>query len=150
MQVFSEDVKKDLRAEGVPNWDWDKETIDRWAKMDPETKQWYNDKALNPHGKSPEPEPQSSEKRRKNTNVPLPALKKFAAEFAPGLKKNKPYLAKIENVSLLTSKVSKGFNMYYIPERPAEQTPARDVDGPESRRTDVLQVISRDACRRQS
>merc|ERR1712050_204729 len=100
LQVFSEDVKKDLRAEGVPNWDWDKETIDRWAKMDPETKQWYNDKALNPHGKkSPEPEPeqQSSGKKRKNTNVPLPALKKFAAEFAPGLKKNKPYLAKIEN-----------------------------------------------------
>jgi len=99
LQVFSDDVKKDLRAERIPKDDWDKETIDRWAKMDPVTKQWYNDRALNPHGKSSEPESeaQTSGKRKTNTNVPLPALKKFAAEFAPGLKKNKPYLAKIEN-----------------------------------------------------
>jgi len=96
LQIFSEEVKKDLRAELVDKDDWSKETIDRWANLDPVLKKEYNDRALNPHGKSPEPEPQTSTKK-KSTNIPLPALKKFASEFAPGLKKNKPYLAKPEN-----------------------------------------------------
>ena len=57
-------------------------------------------RALMPHGKSPEVEPQARVpgEKKKSTNIPLPALKKFAGEVAPGLKKKKPYLAKIENV----------------------------------------------------
>ena len=87
--------------EGVPKDDWDKLTIDRWSKLSPEEKKEYKDRALNPGGLPSEPqEPATPGEKKKKQNVPLPALKKFAGEVAPGLKKKKPYLAKIENVRL--------------------------------------------------
>jgi len=97
LQIFSMDIKTTLSKEGIPKEDWDKETIDRWARLDPVTKEEYKDRALNPGGQPPEPQEHTPGEKKKSTNIPLPALKKFAAEVAPGLKKRKPYLAKIEN-----------------------------------------------------
>ena len=83
----------------VPKEDWDKHIIDMWARLPADEKAEYNDRALNPGGKPSEPEkPAVKGEKKKTTNIPLPALKKFASEVAPELKKKKPYLAKIENV----------------------------------------------------
>jgi len=69
-------------------------------------------------------------------------LKKFAAEFAPGLKKNKPYLAKIENRGQLNKlllemwmALSPGEQMSYkllagmpVDDNPSlEETPTSDI-----------------------
>jgi len=99
LQLYSQDLQKVLLKERIPREDWDKEIIDRWAKLDKVTKQEYNERALRPLGQSSEPQTHSTttKDQKKNTNVPLPALKKFALEFAPELKKKKPYLAKVEN-----------------------------------------------------
>jgi len=99
LQLYSQDLQKVLLKERIPREDWDKEIIDRWAKLDKVTKQEYNERALRPLGQSSEPQAHTATAKgqKKNTNVPLPALKKFALEFAPELKKKKPYLAKVEN-----------------------------------------------------
>jgi len=124
LQIYSQDCKKALAYEGVPKEDWDKLTIDRWSKLSPEDKQVYKDRALNPGGQPSQPkeppQPATPGEKKKTTNVPLPALKKFAAEVAPGLKKKKPYLAKIENRGQLNKhilelwmKLSPGEQMSY-------------------------------------
>ena len=118
LQIFSMEIKTTLSKEGIPKEDWDKETIDRWARLDPVTKEEYKDRALNPGGQPPEPQERKPGEKKKSTNVPLPALKKFAAEVAPGLKKRKPYLAKVENVRPLTWHSI--FRTYCIAERAAE------------------------------
>ena len=99
LQIYSQDCKLALANEGVPKDDWDKTIIDRWSSLPAEEKAVYNDRALHPNGKPSEPEVTPGKKEKKKaTSVPLPALKKFASEVAPGLKKKKPYLAKVENV----------------------------------------------------
>lgn len=121
LQIYSQDCKKDLANEGVPKDDWDKLTIDRWSKLSPEEKKVYKDRALNPGGLPSEPsQPATPGEKKKSKNIPLPALKKFAAEVAPGLKKKKPYLAKIENRGQLNKhilelwmKLSPGEQMSY-------------------------------------
>ena len=35
------EIKTTLSKEGIPKEDWDKETIDRWARLDPVTKEEY-------------------------------------------------------------------------------------------------------------
>jgi len=98
LQIYSQDCKLALANEGVPKEDWDKTIIDRWSSLPAEEKAVYNDRALHPNGKPSEPEVTPGKKeKKKTTSVPLPALKKFASEVAPGLKKKKPYLAKVEN-----------------------------------------------------
>merc|ERR1711902_343428 len=44
LEVFSMDIKEVLAKEGIPKEDWDRETIDRWATLDPVTKEEYEAK----------------------------------------------------------------------------------------------------------
>ena len=90
MQTFSGGVKENLSAELVNRDESRKETTERRANLDPLLKKQYNGQSL--ESKT------SGKKKHTNISIPLPALKKFASEFAPGMKKNKPYLAKPENV----------------------------------------------------
>eukprot|EP00092_Neocalanus_flemingeri_P006542 GFUD01007052.1.p1 GENE.GFUD01007052.1~~GFUD01007052.1.p1 ORF type:complete len:560 (+),score=220.44 GFUD01007052.1:152-1831(+) len=117
LQIYSQDCKKSLANEGIPKNEWDKHIIDRWARLPAEEKKEFNDRALNPNGKPSEPEETPKEKK-KTTNIPLPALKKFAAEVAPGLKKKKPYLAKVENRGQLNKHILERWMLLSV----AEQT----------------------------
>merc|ERR1711915_453883 len=92
LQIYSQDCRKSLASEGVPREKWDDFVINSWANLSPEAKKKYNKRASLPV--SPQ---NSTVNKKKTTNIPLPALKKFAVKIAPELKKKRPYLAKIEN-----------------------------------------------------
>jgi len=164
LQIYSQDCKRALAHEGIPKEDWDKHTIDRWSRLAPEAKQEYKMRALMPHGKSPEVEPQARVpgEKKKSTNIPLPALKKFAGEVAPGLKKKKPYLAKIENRGQLNKHIlelwmelSPAEQMSYkmlagmsVDDSPASPAPSdsqsQQQGGPSQRKTIKLKVKKKD------
>merc|ERR1739848_887933 len=65
--------------------------IRRWTELSKEEKDIYNKKAGFHGGVLP------GEKEKETKDIPLPALKKFALEVAPDLKKKKPYLSLIHN-----------------------------------------------------
>jgi len=116
LQIYSQDCKNMLANEGVPKCDWDKLTIERWAALPPEEKQEYNKRATLPNGQPAELEPVKEEKKKK-VNVPLPALKKFAIVVAPGLKKKKPFLAKVENRGQLNKHILEQWMLLSVAEQ---------------------------------
>ena len=93
LQIYDEFCRAEMEAEGVPRELWDEEVIRRWTGLSKEEKDIYNKKAGYHGGVLPE------EKTKETKDIPMPALKKFALEVAPDLKKKKPYLSLIHNVS---------------------------------------------------
>ena len=94
LQIYDEFCRAEMEAEGVPRDLWDEEVIRRWTELSKEEKDIYNKKAGYHGGVLPE------EKKKETKDIPMPALKKFALEVAPDLKKKKPYLSLLHNVSL--------------------------------------------------
>ena len=94
LQIYDEDCRVEMEIEGVARELWDEEVIKRWTNLTKEEKDKYNQKARYHGGILP------GEKQKETKDIPLPALKKFAVEVAPELKKKKPYLSLIQNVSL--------------------------------------------------
>merc|ERR1719228_1160611 len=126
LQIFSQDCKNILANEGIPKCEWDKVIIDRWSTLPPEEKQEYNDRAVHPNGKPPVSVVAKEEK--KTLNVPLPALKKFAGVVAPGLKKKKPFLAKVENRGQLNKHILEQWMLLSVAEQYYYKTLAGMVD----------------------
>ena len=69
----------------------------KWAELSYDEKRSYYDRAT--AAASPI-EGASSAKPKKTTNIPLPALKRFAATIASGLKEKQPHLAELQHVRL--------------------------------------------------
>ena len=69
----------------------------KWAELSYDEKRGYYDRAT--AAASPI-EGASSAKPKKTTNIPLPALKRFAATIASGLKEKQPHLAELQHVRL--------------------------------------------------
>ena len=67
----------------------------KWAELSYDEKRSYYDRAT--AAASPI-EGASSAKPKKTTNIPLPALKRFAATIASGLKEKQPHLAELQHV----------------------------------------------------
>jgi len=91
LQIYDEDCRVEMEIEGVARELWDEEVIKRWTNLTKEEKDKYNQKARYHGGILP------GEKQKETKDIPLPALKKFAVEVAPELKKKKPYLSLIQN-----------------------------------------------------
>ena len=69
----------------------------KWAELSYDEKRSYYDRAT--AAASPIAGA-SSAKPKKTTNIPLPALKRFAATIASGLKEKQPHLAELQHVRL--------------------------------------------------
>ena len=94
LQIYDEFCRAEMEAEGVARELWDEEVIRRWTELSKEEKDIYNKKAGYHGGVLPE------EQKKETKDIPMPALKKFALEVAPDLKKKKPYLSLLHNVSM--------------------------------------------------
>ena len=95
LQIFDGFCRAEMEAQGVSRELWDEEVIRRWTDLSKEEKEIYNKKAGYHGGVLPE----EKKKEKETKDIPMPALKKFALEVAPDLKKKKPYLSLIHNVS---------------------------------------------------
>jgi len=100
LQVFSAEVREELLKDSKINKaDLDNIIIERWINLTPEVKKKYNDIAL---GNEPSVShvlvtAPPTKKKKTSLNIPLPALKKFAARVAPELKAVDSSLALLEN-----------------------------------------------------
>ena len=72
----------------------------QWAELSYEQKKVYTDQVHN--GATPAKKKKNKTNRATNIrDIPLPALKRFAATIAPALKEQSPKLSELENVSPL-------------------------------------------------
>ena len=95
LEIFSEELRKKLGPKALKKGDLETMVTKKWAELSYEEKKVYTDQALT---KSP----MEKIKKKKISDIPLPALKRFASTISPGLKQNSPHLAERENVSLIS------------------------------------------------
>jgi len=95
LQLFTADLQKQLEpSELSKKGDFDATVAAKWAELSYDEKRSYYDRAT--AAASPI-EGASSAKPKKTTNIPLPALKRFAATIASGLKEKQPHLAELQH-----------------------------------------------------
>merc|ERR1712156_193212 len=92
LQLFTADLQKQLEPSESKKGDFDATVAAKWAELSYDEKRSYYDRAT----ASPI-EGASSAKPKKTTNIPLPALKRFAATIASGLKEKQPHLAELQH-----------------------------------------------------
>merc|ERR1719278_2303079 len=94
LQLFTADLQKQLEPSESKKGDFDATVAAKWAELSYDEKRSYYDRAT--AAASPI-EGASSAKPKKTTNIPLPALKRFAATIASGLKEKQPHLAELQH-----------------------------------------------------
>merc|ERR1719278_2253612 len=82
LQLFTIDLQKQLGQKESKKGDFDTVVAMKWAELSYDEKRGYYDRAT----AAASPIEGASAKPKKTTNIPLPALKRFAATIASGLK----------------------------------------------------------------
>merc|ERR1719278_2032705 len=134
LQLFTADLQKQLEPSESKKGDFDATVAAKWAELSYDEKRSYYDRAT--AAASPI-EGASSAKPKKTTNIPLPALKRFAATIASGLKEKQPHLAELQHRGQLNKIILKRWMA--LPEdekekfrdgtssKPSTPTPSRKV-----------------------
>merc|ERR1719278_486017 len=134
LQLFTADLQKQLEPSESKKGDFDATVAAKWAELSYDEKRGYYDRAT--AAASPI-EGASSAKPKKTTNIPLPALKRFAATIASGLKEKQPHLAELQHRGQLNKIILKRWMA--LPEdekekfrdgtssKPSTPTPSRKV-----------------------
>ena len=106
LQLFTADLQKQLGQKECKKGDFEAVVVMKWAELSYDEKRGYYDRAT---AAAASPIEGASAKPKKTTNIPLPALKRFAATIASGLKEKQPHLAELQHVRILS-----GFNQLLI------------------------------------
>lgn len=93
LQLFTIDLQKQLGQKESKKGDFDTVVAMKWAELSYDEKRGYYDRAT----AAASPIEGASAKPKKTTNIPLPALKRFAATIASGLKEKQPHLAELQH-----------------------------------------------------
>jgi len=120
MQLFTEQLRAKA-ANGTNNDVFEKEAAKQWAELTYEEKKVYMDQATAEAAAAKE----KKKKKKPTTNIPLPALKRFASTVAPGLKAETPHLGELQHVSTPTRATSANT---FAEGRPEQDYP-EEVDG---------------------
>ena len=94
LQLFTADLQKQLGQKESKKRDFNTVVEAKWAELSYDEKRVYYDRAT----AAASPIEGASAKPKKTTNIPLPALKRFAATIASGLKEKQPHLAELQHV----------------------------------------------------
>ena len=94
LQLFTADLQKQLGQKECKKGDFNAVVETKWAELSYDEKRAYYDRAT----AAASPIEGASAKPKKTTNIPLPALKRFAATIASGLKEKQPHLAELQHV----------------------------------------------------
>ena len=132
LQLFTVDLQNQLGQKESKKGDFDTIVSMKWAELSYDEKRGYYDRAT----AAASPIEGASAKPKKTTNIPLPALKRFAATIASGLKEKQPHLAELQHVRIVSF-----FNFSYVAHlgffltkliaaRAAEQDNFEALDGP--------------------
>lgn len=127
LQLFTIDLQKQLGQKESKKGDFDTVVAMKWAELSYDEKRGYYDRAT---------AAASPIEGASATNIPLPALKRFAATIASGLKEKQPHLAELQHVRIVSF-----FNFSYVAHlgffltkliaaRAAEQDNFEALDGP--------------------
>ena len=98
LQLFTIDLQKQLGQKESKKGDFDTVVAMKWAELSYDEKRGYYDRAT----AAASPIEGASAKPKKTTNIPLPALKRFAATIASGLKEKQPHLAELQHVRIVS------------------------------------------------
>ena len=120
MQLFTEQLRA-KSANGTNNDAFEKEAAKQWAELTYEEKKVYMDQAT---AEAAAAKDKKKKKKKQTTNIPLPALKRFAATVAPGLKAETPQLGELQHVSSQYST-----NITTFAEGGPQQDHPEEVDG---------------------
>merc|ERR1719278_163852 len=93
LQLFTIDLQNQLGQKECKKGDFDTVVAMKWAELSYDEKRGYYDRAT----AAASPIEGASAKPKKTTNIPLPALKRFAATIASGLKEKQPHLAELQH-----------------------------------------------------
>merc|ERR1719278_2122588 len=93
LQLFTADLQKQLGQKECKKGDFNAVVETKWAELSYDEKRAYYDRAT----AAASPIEGASAKPKKTTNIPLPALKRFAATIASGLKEKQPHLAELQH-----------------------------------------------------
>jgi len=98
LQLFTADLQKQLGQKECKKGDFNAVVETKWAELSYDEKRAYYDRAT----AAASPIEGASAKPKKTTNIPLPALKRFAATIASGLKEKQPHLAELQHVRIVS------------------------------------------------
>lgn len=133
LQLFTADLQKQLGQKESKKRDFNTVVEAKWAELSYDEKRVYYDRAT----AAASPIEGASAKPKKTTNIPLPALKRFAATIASGLKEKQPHLAELQHRGQLNKIILKRWMA--LPEdekekfrdgtssKPSTPTPSRKV-----------------------
>ena len=107
LQLFTVDLQKQLGQKESKKGDFNEVVATKWAELSYDEKRGYYDRATAAAAASPIEG--ASAKPKKTTNIPLPALKRFAATIASGLKEKQPHLAELQHVRIVSCS-----NFWYV------------------------------------
>jgi hypothetical protein len=95
IQIFTAELRKLLRNAGqqAGREEFEALVTQKWAELSYEEKKAYNDRAAVEAAPKKLKKPKTSRQ-----NIPLAALKRFAATIAPGVKERTPHLAELQHV----------------------------------------------------
>ena len=100
LQLFTVDLQKQLGQKESKKGDFNEVVATKWAELSYDEKRGYYDRATAATATA-SPIEGASAKPKKTTNIPLPALKRFAATIASGLKEKQPHLAELQHVRIV-------------------------------------------------